>query len=86
MNICTCYILGEDNATFHNNLEGFCNSLLNEACNTLSGMDHQMVHSEVTLQNGLTALRSLNASSDLLKNKLHSMLSDNFLSNVKVDK
>lgn len=79
-------ILGEDNALFRNDLEGLCNTVANDAANILSGTEQKLVRSEVTLQNAVTTLKSLNVSSNILKNKVDSMLSANFLPNVKVDK
>lgn len=49
-------------------------------------VDQQFVLSEVTLQNAVTSLKNLNVNSNTLTNKLQSMLSANFLPNVKLNK
>lgn len=58
--------------------------MLAEGLTTLNGIDQNMVQSEVILQTSITTLKTQHSTSLAFKNKLNSMISADFLPNVKV--
>lgn len=79
------YIVGECNAQLKTDVEAYCDNVVNEASNTLSTVDQQLLKSQIILQGVLPPMRSLSANSFSVKNKLQSLLSSKFLFNVKVE-
>lgn len=79
-------ILGECNGKLHQDIECFCQSVVGEAGKNLTCIDQQLIKSQLTLQNAVTSLKSLSATSLAIKNKLHSLLSAQFIPNIKVNK
>ncbi|XP_030751853.1 uncharacterized protein LOC115879276 [Sitophilus oryzae] len=78
--------LRESNNSLYNNLEHFVQSTLNEAGKTLDSVEQQLLKSQMTLQGAVQSLKSLSVNSLTLKNKFHSLLSSNFLSNITSSK
>ena len=67
-------------------MEGFCQNVIGEAGKNLTSIDQQLIKSQLTLQNAVTSLKSLGANSLAIKNKLQSLLSSQFIPNIKINK
>ncbi|CAG9853800.1 unnamed protein product [Phyllotreta striolata] len=78
--------LRECNEHLHSNIENVCQSTINDAARHLSVIDQHLVRSETNVENSVTAVKSLSISSLNIKSKLHSLLSSNFLANLKGSK
>ena len=74
--------LGESNLAWHNNLQSFVQSTIDEAGKKFNSIEQQLLKSQVTLQGAITSLKTLSVNSLTLKNKLYSLLSAKFLANV----
>ncbi|RZC41790.1 biogenesis of lysosome-related organelles complex 1 subunit 3 [Asbolus verrucosus] len=78
--------LRECNGKLHHDIECFCQNIVGEAGKSLTSIDQHLIKSQLTLQNAVTSLKSLSANSLAIKNKLQSLLSAQFIPNIKVDK
>ncbi|XP_063912176.1 biogenesis of lysosome-related organelles complex 1 subunit 3 [Zophobas morio] len=78
--------LRECNGKLHQDVEGFCQNVIGEAGKNLTSIDQQLIKSQLTLQNAVTSLKSLGANSLAIKNKLQSLLSSQFIPNIKINK
>ncbi|XP_044257770.1 biogenesis of lysosome-related organelles complex 1 subunit 3 [Tribolium madens] len=78
--------LRECNGKLHHDIECFCQNVIGENGKNLISIDQQLIKSQLTLQNAVTSLKSLGANSLSIKNKLHSLLSAQFIPNIKVSK
>ncbi|KAF2902865.1 hypothetical protein ILUMI_03323 [Ignelater luminosus] len=75
--------LKECNHHLYSDLEMFCQTIISQAGKNLSTIDQQLLKSQITLQTAVPSLRSLNINSALLKERLQSILSSKFISNIK---
>jgi hypothetical protein len=82
----TTEVLGECNGKLHQDVQSFCQNIVGEAGKNLASIDQQLIKSQLTLQNAVTSLKSLSANSLAIKNKLQSLLSAQFIPNIKVTK
>jgi hypothetical protein len=78
--------LRECNGKLHQDVQSFCQNIVGEAGKNLASIDQQLIKSQLTLQNAVTSLKSLSANSLAIKNKLQSLLSAQFIPNIKVTK
>ncbi|KAK9881925.1 hypothetical protein WA026_018119 [Henosepilachna vigintioctopunctata] len=76
--------LRESNIAFYNNLENFIKNAVNESEKSLTEVDQRILKSQLVVQGAASSLKNLNLQANTLKNKLHAVLSSNFLSNVKI--
>ncbi|KAK9743508.1 Biogenesis of lysosome-related organelles complex 1 subunit 3 [Popillia japonica] len=76
--------LKECNLKLRWDLEAFTQSTINEASKTLETLEKELIQSQLTLQSAISSLQTLNANSNKINRKLHSVVSSSFLSNVKV--
>ncbi|XP_060523628.1 uncharacterized protein LOC132700377 [Cylas formicarius] len=78
--------LRETNNQLYNNIENFTQNLVTDTHKSLGAIDQQLMKSQVVLQGAVSSLKTLSINSLAIKNKLHSVLSSNFLPNVQVGK
>ncbi|XP_045466116.1 uncharacterized protein LOC123674970 [Harmonia axyridis] len=78
--------LRESNSIFYNDLEDLIKDFVKDNKKSLGEIDHHISKSQTILQGASPSLKNFNCQSVALKNKLETLLSSNFLSNVKVFK
>lgn len=79
------YFTEECNVKLQNDLDTFSQTTIDDATKNLNNIDQQLLRSQLTLQNAVSALRSLSINTLSFKDKLQNMLSAKFIPNVKVD-
>lgn len=65
------------------NLNMFSQSVISQAGKSLTAIDQELLKSQNTLQTAVTSLRSLHLNSVMIKEKLQTVLTSKFLSNIK---
>ncbi|KAF5301016.1 hypothetical protein FQR65_LT08999 [Abscondita terminalis] len=75
--------LRECNNQMYTDLESFCQNIMSQAGKNLSAIDQQLLKSQNTLQTAVTSLRSLQANSTMIKDRLQTIISSKFLTNIK---
>ncbi|KAK5649697.1 hypothetical protein RI129_000726 [Pyrocoelia pectoralis] len=64
-------------------LNMFSQNVISQAGKNLTAIDQELLKSQNTLQTAVTSLRSLHLNSVMIKEKLQTVLSSKFLSNIK---
>ncbi|XP_044756989.1 uncharacterized protein LOC123315386 [Coccinella septempunctata] len=76
--------LRESNSMFYNDMEDVIKEFLKTNEKSLTDIDQHISKSQIILQAANPSLKNLHSQSNSLKNKLETLLSSNFLSNVKI--
>ncbi|CAG9824096.1 unnamed protein product [Phaedon cochleariae] len=78
--------LRDCNIQLYNNIESTYQNVISQASRNLNNIEQQLLRSQLTMQNAVMSLKTLSVNSLMIKSKLHSLLSSDFLSNVTVKK
>lgn len=75
--------LRECNDQLCTDLNAFSQSVITQAGKNLTAIDQELLKSQNTLQTAVTSLRALHLNSAMIKEKLQTIFSSKFLSNIK---
>lgn len=79
------FISEESNTKFYNDFEEFLKGFIKDNEKSLNEINHNIAKSQVTLEGASPVIENLKSQSISLQNKLDTLLSSNFLSNVKIN-